>query len=372
MDQLGHLEKVIDEVANSTTGCVTKGPSRPARPDWAFTEENFLEEMDRVPLFMKNLPKDAEENTALAALQTLKFDGTPEENASNFKALGNECFNFGKSRYRDAIQYYTQALDQNSPDTKLNVACLINRAAVNLDLENYGRVLSDCSKALQLDPKTSKLFIARQRLSINLSGLKMQSTAANVAYELMRQIQPDNSPLKTLLERAKSLKQRLDEKERIKAEKEKREAEWAKELEAALQDAKIQMIDSNDKMYKPNLKSNTAVRFDKASEFKESDFIERCEDGTSFLEHLEVMFEVPAPWDSQNSPNYTVDSIEIYFESFPTNATSPTLIKVGKNCTIRQVLAHPKYFVVNGVPSFILLSNRSAQFKEEFIARYRK
>ncbi|KAJ9065260.1 HSP70/90 co-chaperone [Entomophthora muscae] len=55
MEGLEGLEKLINEVSKSTPDA-SKGPSRPARPDWAFTEENFLEEMDQVPLFMKKSP----------------------------------------------------------------------------------------------------------------------------------------------------------------------------------------------------------------------------------------------------------------------------------------------------------------------------
>ncbi|KAJ9065259.1 HSP70/90 co-chaperone [Entomophthora muscae] len=286
----------------------------------------------------------------------------------------------GKMRYNDAVQYYTQALDQNSQDISLNIACYINRAAVNLELGNYGKVLGDCSKALHLDPKNVKAFYRSSKALYQLG--RAQDVIA--CCECGLRVEPENSSLKTLLIQAKTLKEKVDEKERIKAEREQKEAERVKELEAALQDGKIRMIDSNDKMYKPDLKSNSSVKFDKSSgqliwpvfflypEFKESDFIEKCEDGTSFMDHLEVMFEMPAPWDNPESPKYTKDSIEVYFESFPTNVTKPSLVKVGKKCTIRQVLSHPKYFVVSGVPSFIILSNDSKVFKEEFIARYRK
>jgi hypothetical protein len=53
------------------------GPKN-VRPDWAFTD-NFLEEMDQIPLFMKSLPEDGgEDNITLQALQALAYEGTPE------------------------------------------------------------------------------------------------------------------------------------------------------------------------------------------------------------------------------------------------------------------------------------------------------
>lgn len=37
-------------------------------------------------------------------------------------------------KYKDAIDYYTRALDIDCKDQKINEACLANRAAVNLEL----------------------------------------------------------------------------------------------------------------------------------------------------------------------------------------------------------------------------------------------
>jgi len=56
------------------------------------------------------------------------------EVAENFKNQGNECFKVGKSQYKDAIDYYTKALETKCKDDKIIEACLTNRAAVNLEL----------------------------------------------------------------------------------------------------------------------------------------------------------------------------------------------------------------------------------------------
>jgi hypothetical protein len=134
-------------------------------------------------------------------------------------------------------------------------------------------------------------------------------------------------------------------------------------------------------MYEPDLESDSSVKYDMENdqllwpvfflypEFKESDFIESCGDRTTFLDHIQVMFEQPAPWDPEF--NYDPSSIEVYFESFPKNATKPSLVKVGKKLEIGKILSHPKYFVVNGVPSFIILSSKS-KFRDEFLNRYRQ
>ncbi|KAI9295661.1 TPR-like protein [Neoconidiobolus thromboides FSU 785] len=379
MDKILELENIVNSIEGGN------GP-KPNRPSWAFSSENLDKEMNSVPLFMKNLPEDAEENVALAALQTLKFDGTPEENAKNFKELGNECFAQGKASYKDAIQYFTQALDQYSKDDQLNVICYINRAAVNLELGNYRMVLTDCSKALGIDNKNVK---ACYRSAKALYYLERVNEAKDCC-EFGLNIDPENAPLKKLLEQIISLKNKLDEKERVKKEKEEAEALRIKELQDALkqhtnsshQASNIRFVDSNDKLYQPDLKADNSVTYDRESqqliwpvfflypEYKESDFIEKYYENNTFKDHLEVMFEQPAPWDDQNNPKYTVENIEIYFESFPSNATKPKLFKVGKGLTLNKVLASNNYLVVNGTPSFILLAKGSS-FKDEFLNRYK-
>jgi len=59
----------------------TFGPDMPYfNPGIKSDPEAFLKDMDSIPLFMNSLDDDAdiEDNPTLAALQALKYDGTPE------------------------------------------------------------------------------------------------------------------------------------------------------------------------------------------------------------------------------------------------------------------------------------------------------
>jgi hypothetical protein len=110
-------------------------------------------------------------------------------------------------------------------------------------------------------------------------------------------------------------------------------------------------------------------------EYKESDFIESFDEETTFLDHLEVMFEQYAPWD--NEKNYIPSQLLVYFEyDIPTTVvggdTVPTtkLVKVGKKCTLREVLSNSKYVVKDGIPRFFILSKKG-NFNEEFLAKYK-
>ncbi|KEI37489.1 uncharacterized protein L969DRAFT_18972 [Mixia osmundae IAM 14324] len=98
-----------------------------------------LSSFDDVPLFMRDLPASEAEkpsNTTLDALQTLLYDGTPDEIAQNLKSQGNEYYN-GR-RYKEALGFYTQAIDETGKEIAPQVkrALLSNRSACHLELEN--------------------------------------------------------------------------------------------------------------------------------------------------------------------------------------------------------------------------------------------
>ena len=114
------------------------------------TEDEVLATFDSVPLFMKSLPEDDSQDSTLAALQSLIYEGTPDgkwdifpinllwpqvEIAQNFKEQGNDYFK-GK-RFREALGFYTQGLDAKPTDPAILEAILCNRAACNLELGEY-------------------------------------------------------------------------------------------------------------------------------------------------------------------------------------------------------------------------------------------
>ena len=111
--------------------------------------EETLASFESIPLFMKSLPEDAFNDTAISALQSLVHEGTPDgtqqsysnvimmlildvEIAQNFKDQGNDYFK-GK-RYREALGFYTQGIDAQPTDASIREALLCNRAACNLEL----------------------------------------------------------------------------------------------------------------------------------------------------------------------------------------------------------------------------------------------
>lgn len=122
-----------------------------------------MKTFDSVPLFMKELPEandggdDAKgSDAALEALKSLAFDGTPDEVAENFKKHGNDYFK--AKRYREARDFYTQAIDSDPLGDALRLSLYLNRAACNLEMHNYRLALKDTSAALGVDPRSVKAF----------------------------------------------------------------------------------------------------------------------------------------------------------------------------------------------------------------------
>ncbi|CAG8610887.1 1966_t:CDS:2 [Funneliformis mosseae] len=348
------------------------GPQRP-KIDGGFKEGDLLKEMNKVPLFMTEMPE--EESDTLAALQTLIYDGPPEEIAENFKNQGNECFKVGKSQYNDALEYYTKALDIKCKDDKIIEACLTNRAAVNLELENYRKVLADCSKALKLNPQNIKAYYRSAKALYALD--KIEEAIDCCEHGLA--VQPNNKVLQNEKVKCLNRKEILEKKRREKEERERKERESKEELARAIEGRNIKMVNTSKTQA---LQKN--VRLDKETnnliwpvvfsypEYKESDFIESFNEVETFLDHLKVMFEQHASWD--NEKKYTPYNIAIYFEYhlpiIGNGLPTTKLFKIGKKCTLKATLSHPKYVVKDGIPNFIILSEKG-KFAEEFVAKYK-
>ncbi|CAG8718335.1 7626_t:CDS:2, partial [Acaulospora colombiana] len=218
-------------LANFISIGIMAAQPQPARYDIAAK----LKEMDTVPLFMKSLPNDPNENSdALEALQALYISflltsrSTKEEIASNFKEQGNDCFK--QKRYRDALGFYNQALEAKPTDTALNESLLLNRAACNLELKNYGSVLRDTSKVLTTNANNLKAFY---RAASALIALERAVEAIDCCKRAL-QIDPENSGIKSVLEKAEKLKALQDKKEEDKRRAKEEAATKQQKLDEAL------------------------------------------------------------------------------------------------------------------------------------------
>lgn len=119
-------------------------------------KRGFRENRDIKALYEKVAP--LAEKAKQAAIKKLS-------GAARWKAEGNELFK--QSRYEDAIEKYTKAVEITSDEPKddtdraIAVDCFNNRAVCWMQQQNYRQVISDCSTVLQLDEGNLKALFRR-------------------------------------------------------------------------------------------------------------------------------------------------------------------------------------------------------------------
>ncbi|KAI8825649.1 uncharacterized protein EV422DRAFT_135244 [Fimicolochytrium jonesii] len=348
--------------------------------------DKFIDDLMKTPLFMKTMPteKDLEENETLAAIHSLIYDGTPEEIAMNFKNQGNESFKAGKREYKHAINYYTKGLEQKADNAELNATLYSNRAAVNLELGNYRKVLNDCAEAITLRPETIKAYYRSAKALIALDKLAEAIDCCDIGLK----IDPNNAALSVERKKAVDRKMLQEETDRKRKEREERIKREEGEVQQAILSKGIKPIRSN----KPSkdteqpaivnsLHSDHKIKYDAQTniltfpvvflypEHSQSDLIAAFNEDDLFQAHLEMMFGDESPsWDTGKT--YKPDDLEIYFEGFPNNGPAK-LLRVGKRMTLGDVLTHPEFRVVDGVCTFAVVP-KTSPYKKILKAKYKQ
>jgi tetratricopeptide repeat protein 4 len=390
------------------------------------------DEIESMPLFMSRLP-DADDSSApqnsdgFAALQTLLYENeTNESLAENWKNQGNESFrNASKFAHRrvqllhEAKALYAKALDQKSTLESKNSVYLSNRAAVNLVLRNYGDVVDDCQRAVELDPANLKAYLRGAKAAFALgkldvavqfadrgvgaSSLAVQQRHAEAkrvaddpaAREAELDNDDDDEPTAAQLLAQAEAQQRLlgAEQKRIVArlgellvEQQKRDAEKAARQEAEA-DARRQLDAAlarrgltlgafkfgsehadfvsgalNSGVY---LDADARVHYPVLflyDEHDQTDFVrDMCEDD-ALDDHLAVMFPPPAgqvPWDAERA--YVVGNLELYFDVAPENAMHRKYVHVDSALTLRAALAkHHQTLPIAGFPLIYVIAKTSS------------
>lgn len=200
------------------------GPEEAPQSDF----DEKLAAVEKLPLFTKTLTDEDTDNVAMQALQSLAYEGTPDEIAANFKEQGNDYFK-GK-RYREAAGFYTQGIDAKPTDKVLLEALLCNRAACNLELQNYGSVLRDCAKAMTINAKSSKSFY---RSALALLALDRLDEALDCCERCLS-FDGSNQAIRGVQDRVAKAKTEKDCRQREREERLLKERNERQLLQAAL------------------------------------------------------------------------------------------------------------------------------------------
>ncbi|XP_023558463.1 tetratricopeptide repeat protein 4 isoform X2 [Octodon degus] len=311
-----------------------------------FHEDQWEEEFDKIPLFMKKAPSevDPKENPDLACLQSIIFDEerSPEEQAKTYKDEGNDYFK--EKDYKKAVISYTEGLKKKCVDPDLNAVLYTNRAAAqyylgalcHLELKHFAEAVSWCDEGLHIDAKEKKL------LEVRVKADKLKRTEQRDVRKARLKEKKQQNQNEALLQAIKDRSIRLM-------------SEAAGEDGGAASEGGEVFLDglSFENPYGARLSLDDQGRLSWPvlflyPEYAQSDFISAFHEDSRFIDHLMVMFaEIPS-WDSEQK--YRVDNLEVYFE----DEDRTELYQVPPRSTLLQVLQHPRYFVKALTPAFLI------------------
>ncbi|XP_064445144.1 tetratricopeptide repeat protein 4 isoform X2 [Mirounga angustirostris] len=355
-----------------------------------FHEDQWEEEFEKVPLFMKKAPSeiDPNENPDLACLQSIIFDEerSPEEQAKTYKDEGNDYFK--EKDYKKAVISYTEGLKKKCTDPDLNAVLYTNRAAARYYLGNFRSALNDVTAARKLKPCHLKAIVRGALCHLELKNF---AEAVNWCDE---GLQIDAREKKLLEMRAKADKlKRTEQRDIRKAKlKEKKEQNQNEALLQAIKARNIRLVSeaagrdedsdseglgelfldglSSENPYGARLKVDEQGRLSWPvlflyPEHAQSDFIATFHEDSRFIDHLMVMFGETPSWDLERkycpdnletpciscphagtpfspawalTPHLAQPSYQVYFE----DEDGTELYRVPLKSTLLQVLQHPR------------------------------
>ncbi|KAK5660491.1 hypothetical protein OQA88_13039 [Cercophora sp. LCS_1] len=388
------MDSLVDSLASSLKLTAMGGsPSNPgpALPPGrvaasTMTLEETISDLQQSPLFMTELD---EGNPDVAALQALAYEGTPFENATNFKEQGNECFRAKK--WADAREFYSQGItiltaeerrrkngeldaerdaeDEVKGQKALLEQLSVNRAACHLELKNYRSCTLDCAAALRLNPGNVKALYRSAKALLALDKIVEADDACARGLEL----EPGNAALRTLAEGIVKRAKEVDRVRRLTEEREGKDRRKEMTLKMALkargirtretgkppemEDAKVQLVpDPEDP--KSSLAFPTVLLYPVDME---SDFIKAFNETESLEQHFGYVF--PLPWDREGI--YSTKGVECYMET-----TAGGLVKVGKKVPLLKVLGSGSVEVVDDLVKIFVVPRTKAEawvkdFKEK-------
>ncbi|KAK4192728.1 Tetratricopeptide repeat protein 4 [Podospora australis] len=382
------------------------------------TLEETIEDLHKHPLFMTELDP-SQDNEELAALQALAYEGTPLENALNFKEQGNECFK--EKRWADAKEFYgkgisilfaeewrrskgikrkvkvvpenpveltpeseqldgdavpkapaeiTEEIDDDPEEAQKEKTLLeqtyVNRAACHLELKNFRSCTLDCAAALRLNPSNVKALYRSAKALLAVDRIAEADDCCARGLD----IDSSNAPLKKL---AQDIIARNEIVTANQAREAKRLAETRQKeslLKAALAARNISVRTTN----KPPDMEDARVELvpdplDPKSSLSipvlllypadyQSDLIKAFNETETLEQHFGYV--LPLPWDREGK--YASGTVECYVET-----KSGGLAKVGKRVSLLKLLSGGNVEVVDDlVKIFVLPKGKGEGYVKEW------
>lgn len=357
----------------------------------AFTENDWEEEFNKIPMFMKTAPEeiDPQKYPELACLQNIIHDEDrpPEELAKCLKDEGNAYFK--EKNYEKAVVSYSAGLKKKCGDQELNTVLLTNRAAAHFYLGNMRSALNDAAAAKKIKPDHLKALIRGAQCCIELrnfpdalqwcdEGLKAHPTDKKLlelratADKHKRAAERDarkakvkekklhgqkEALLSAIKDRGVKLFQSVEPRQRGSDSEEEEERSSAAIAQLSLDGLNSQEVTGAQVFLDDQGLLHWPVLF-LYPEHQQSDFISAFCENNCFVDHLAVMFEELPPWDTDRK--YLPQNLQLFFE----DVQKEKLYQVDPETSLLKTLQHKRFFVKGGTPSFIVLVNGSSFWKQ--------
>ncbi|KAK7830565.1 hypothetical protein U0070_018290, partial [Myodes glareolus] len=329
-----------------------------------FREDQWEEEFDKIPLFMKKAPSeiDPKEFPDLACLQSIIFDDerSPEDQAKTYKDEGNDYFK--EKDYKKAVVSYSEglkkkcnfrsALNDVLAARKLkpsHLKAIVRGAMCHLELNHFTEAVNWCDEGLQIDAKEKKLLEVRAKAD-KLKRMKERDLRKARLKEKKEQSQNE-----ALLQAIKARNIRLVSEAVGKDEDSSSDGPTEIFLDGLSSEnpcgARLSLDDQG--------RLSWPVLF-LYPEYAQSDFISAFHEDSRFIDHLMAMFSESPCWDSEQK--YHPDNLEVYFE----DEERAELYQVSPGSTLLQVLQHPRYSVKALTPAFLICVG-SSSFRKNYL-----
>lgn len=391
--------------------------------------QEILADLNSSPLFMTEL----EENDDLAAIQALAYEGTPLENASDFKERGNEAFR--EKRWVDSREFYSRGIailrevaksrekaqkgteveakgkekeegrdkveakaenpeatpsEPPSEEELVKEGAVLeqlyaNRAASQLSLKNYRLCVADCGAVLRLNPRNSKALFRSAKALLAVGRLAEADDACARGLEL----EPSSGPLRSLGAEIVAAHDKMTKAQRAADDKAAAEKRRRRLLAAALAARNIRTRRSTKAAGDRPLPQvemgleDARIRlvpdpYDPASELSFPALLLyplrlQTDIVSSFGERetlgQHLEYILPPPWDDDAAGGGGEYGPKMV-ECYMETATPGGLVKVGRNMPLLQILGAAKVEVVDELLRFFVVpKKRAAEWIADFKAK---
>ncbi|KAK8818502.1 hypothetical protein WA577_003805, partial [Blastocystis sp. JDR] len=371
-----HSDSEVDEI----------DPSEKWTPE---EREQYFNEMEECPLLMKDYTEeDMRTNTSFQALRSIANDKrTDEEMVEDFQHEAKKSFAIGACMYKKAYRefksaaMYAERLPKTPENQHLLATLYANCGLIQMKRENYRTCITDCDKALAIEPRYKKVLYRKARA---LAGLNHYDQAL-VCCKTILEDEPDNIYTLKLKTECEEKIHRQEKRNQEIARNEQKKEEEKQKVNELIVSRGYQMGPS---LYEYPERFNAPIHVRNEElifpvmilypESSQSDYVREMSEEDTFADLFNMLYPSrdnhlsPMEWDEEKC--YTADNVEIWFQElyvlpYPKEGAADISslrhhfkpqkwVRVNRNYTLGDVLNYTNY-VIPEIPVFSVYAKNS-------------